>query len=259
MSNCDEVVLIGDFNLGFISWEKDTNSQYLKPSGHNNILGNIFVDFLLMNNLQQFNSVTNEDNRMLDLILSTISGTFVEESISSLSNLDPKHPALVVSFLNIKPDCLKSSPRLDYNFYKADFETICLELSNINWLELFNTCKDVNEMVAALYSTLFEIIDRHVPKRMMKNSKYPIWFSKAFIKLLSEKEKIRKRYTKYKNPRDKLEYNLLRERSHIIYDECYSRYKKTIESDIIKNPKTFWRFIKHKRGNDNSLPATMYL
>lgn len=44
-----------------------------------------------------------------------------------------------------------------------------------------------------------------------------------------------------------------------MYDKCYSDYRNNIEANIPKNPKLFWSFIKHKRGSDSSIPASMNL
>lgn len=64
---------------------------------------------------------------------------------------------------------------------------------------------------------------------------------------------------KYKNPRDRLEYELLRERSKKIIDACLQNYKKRVENNITRNPKSFWKFIKDRRGGDTTIPAEMTL
>lgn len=56
-------------------------------------------------------------------------------------------------------------------------------------------------------------------------NRFPSWFSNSLIKIISEKENKRKKYNKYKNPRDRLEYELLRERSQKQTEICLQIYK----------------------------------
>lgn len=81
------------------------------------------------------------------------------------------------------------------------------------------------------------------------------------VKLFQEKDKYRKRYRRYNNPRDKLSYEILRENCHKLVDKCYTDYKNLIETSIIerKNTKFFWTFIKDKRGGKSYLPSSMFM
>ncbi|KAF9824071.1 hypothetical protein SFRURICE_020337 [Spodoptera frugiperda] len=142
---------------------------------------------------------------------------------------------------------------------KADYEQIKTHLKNINWYDTFHECVNANERLNAFYVVLQSVIDNFVPKYTKKRSKYPAWYSDSLIRALSEKEKFRQRYRKYKNPRDKLTFELLRSRCHTLINNCYNAYKCKIENDIPKNPKAFWRYIKDKRRGESCIPADMYM
>lgn len=114
-------------------------------------------------------------------------------------------------------------------------------------------------MVSAFYDILNNIINNFVPRRKPRNPHYPIWFSRNLIKIIKEKDRIRNLYRKFRNPRDQLEYELLRERCHKLIEISYRKYCHSIESDIIKNPATFFRHIKNKRKGASKFPADMNL
>lgn len=256
----DDVMILGDFNLGFIKWARlNENKHCTIPSAYHKSLGYALIDFISLNNLYQFNDICNSENRVLDLVLSNVENVTVTSPPDLLSKLDPRHPGLLVSISHSSIEPLKPCSRSDGNFFKADYVKILLELKIIDWNHRFSQCNNVNEMVSEFYLVLNEIINKFVPKHSKLKSKYPSWFSFKLIKLLREKDKVRLKYRKYKNPRDGIVYETLRCHCHKLMKSCYSTYKQQIEDDIIKNPKAFWRYINDKRKGDSSLPSCMYM
>ncbi|VVD04665.1 unnamed protein product [Leptidea sinapis] len=67
------VYVLGDFNMSGITWLLNQNDEilnYAKPSGYENReLLCKFVDFLMLNDLKQFNFVINKQHKILDLVL----------------------------------------------------------------------------------------------------------------------------------------------------------------------------------------------
>lgn len=138
-----------------------------------------------------------------------------------LSKLDNYHPHLLITIL-IACDSLenfKPNSRQIQNFYKADYDCITSELSSIDWYDCFL---------------------RSSEKHHSQN-------------------KVGKRYLKYNNPRDKHQYNILRERCHKLISECYSKYCARTEAAISKDPRKFWQYMKDKRGGMSEFPAEMNL
>ncbi|KAF9806239.1 hypothetical protein SFRURICE_021458 [Spodoptera frugiperda] len=204
-------------------------------------------------NMRENNVEINGLPAKINLVLSNISNLTVTKPTDLLTKLDSHHPNLLVSipFSDIKQ--LKTNYRSGYNFFKADYEQIKNELKNVIGTVLFKI------VLILMKSVLRTTIDNFVPKYSKKKSKYPAWFSNVLIRTLSEKEKFRQKYRKYKNPRDRLTFELLRSRCHTLMNNCYNRYKSNIENDIPKNPKTFWRFIKDKRRGESCIPADMFM
>ncbi|CAK1585828.1 unnamed protein product [Parnassius mnemosyne] len=231
----------------------------MTPCNYCNALGYSLVDFMCINNLYQYNCISNCDGKLLDLVLSNLTNIIVRKPPEILSKLDSYHPSLLISIEYDHISFLRSKSRIDYRYFKADYKTIVQKIKNIDWLHEFSVCKDVDAMVEVFYNRLFEVIDLSVPKRKTISAKHPNWFKRSLVKLLSEKEKVRNKFHKYNNPRDNIEFQILRSRCHKLFVSCFNDFKHNAESDISKNPKHFWKYFKHKKKGELSLPSSMKL
>lgn len=133
MSHCDDVVVLGDFNLGFIQWRQEISNTV--PSNYASSLGYSLVDFLSLNNFSQLNSFVYEDGRILDLILTNLPGSSVSKPLTFLSKLDGKYPNLQLNLNYNDIQYLNSKPTNVLNFYKSDYEKIKARLDEVNWQE----------------------------------------------------------------------------------------------------------------------------
>lgn len=68
----DKIIICGDFNLPNIQWKRSNNQFALLPTDYPNSDARSvrFVDTVSFNNLAQYNSQMNQNNRVRDLILS---------------------------------------------------------------------------------------------------------------------------------------------------------------------------------------------
>lgn len=262
--NCNKVFeeidtatyIIGDFNLSFIDWTfSDAAPKTLQTISS---MEELLVDFIMLNELTQLNKVTNRNKNMLDLVLSNDSCCEVERATDVLSKIDTLHPPLLV---NITSTLHKSLPYkqniIRYNFYKADYISINKALSTVEWSACLKKLPNVNAMVDFLYDTIWKNIHEFTPIKKHKSSKYPCWFNKNLIRILKEKNNIRRRFIKYKNPLDKISLDILKKRCDRLAETCYKRYLVDTENNIASNPKAFWSLIKSKRSGKSSYPATM--
>ncbi|XP_026331678.1 uncharacterized protein LOC113239029 [Hyposmocoma kahamanoa] len=256
----ENVIICGDFNLSSIGWEPDGDGLQFLPVIHSGTIGYTFVDFMFSSGLSQMNGVRNSDGKILDLVLTNVSGITVAQSPDLLSRLDPLHPSLDIFTSFSSVDFVPSGLSECYNFGKANYENIHRLLNGIDWQEKFNQCDNVDDMTSALYAELHTTIDAHVPKKKVNESRSdPPWYTKNLKKILAEKKKLRKRHAKYNNPRDRLEYKIMRGRCHNLNKLCLAQYKSHIETKIQKQPKDFWRYVSEKRGNGTSIPSVMHL
>lgn len=246
------ICVFGDFNLGKIDWDSRDGNVSLPRTCQN------LLDFINVSQLVQYNRVKNCNGRILDLILSTVPSCSVVEANSSLTVIDKFHPALEIS-LSLVKNCNLPYNTLNHklNFYKAKYDEINNYLNEQNWTDLFKSARDVNGMLEIFYNCLHDSIRKFVPKQKSKNHRYPPWFNKALIRSLKEKNKLRLRFKKYKNPLDDIELKLISKRCEKLAMNLYNDYMRNMEKNIKDNPKFFWSYIKSKRGGSSAYPMTM--
>ncbi|KAF9806174.1 hypothetical protein SFRURICE_016373 [Spodoptera frugiperda] len=159
----NKVIVDRDFNLSSVSWPSNTNTvplSDLRPGP----LGTMLLDFVALNNLGQYNTVLNNQERILDLVLSTEAIERVRESRYVLSNIDPYHPPLEFELSCGKPTHLL--PKVcngKINFHKADYAKISSELNSVSWDREFSVLANVDDMVDLLYRRIKEAIAKHAP------------------------------------------------------------------------------------------------
>lgn len=241
----NNVIIIGDFNL----------PDYKDEDFINNIVANNALEqlkhFTDFNNLRNFNSILNFQDKTLDLVLSnTVVNVFkIDEP---LVVEDKYHPALQIN-VNVSSKKLHNMcPVIDaYNFRRANFIELYSELSNTDWSQLVN--KDVNKSVELFYNQLYKIMDNCIPKLKKSKNSYPCWFTLEMIRLSKNKKYHFKKMknqsgdilyheSTYKDMRRKLKYLIKQQKAEFIKDA---------EQNISKNINSFWSYIKSKKSTAN--------
>ncbi|XP_045448929.1 uncharacterized protein LOC123657427 [Melitaea cinxia] len=255
-----DLLILGDFNLGFINWTSDVNNPaYTSPTNYSSNLGFLLVDFLSLNNLVNYNSIKNHNGRVLDLVLANFENIKVSNSLDLLSKLDPHHPVLDIVITKNQNKVLTSKPFATHCFKKANYSAVNSALRNVDWDYELKNCPNVNIMVQKFYCIFNRTIDSTIPKFKYKNWRHPVWFTSNLQKLISEKEKIRRRVRIYSNPRDKLELSLAKNRVESLMKNCYSDYIKVTEQAISREPRKFWSYIKQRKDISTQIPSEMSL
>jgi hypothetical protein len=254
----DEFLLLGDFNTGNITWSVMGESRALVPTDPRDGKACTLSETISSCDLAQFNTIPNKNNRFLDLVLSSLSSVAVMEA-DPLCRMDSHHLAYCLQVLDLS-SCNPLKPRYKkrYNFYKCRYENLKVDLSNVDWNELFSG-SPIDDCLTKFYNKIEDIIAKNTP--LMKNSSrnnFPIWYSDTLKRCIKEKIKFHKRYKRFGNPRDYDTFALLRIRSKSLIDECYRSFLSTIEDSLTENPKIFWRYVNGRKGRD-TLPDTMTL
>lgn len=173
-SHLCESIILGDFNIGFVHWTKDSVGQ-LNVSNYSSTLGFSLVDFMSMNNLIQFNHVKNVNDRILDLVLSKFTGVSVKRSLDILSKLDSHHPASTSYYISAAL-WLLNQQFATHTSKKADYFQVNAMLGEVDWLSELSSMEDVNLIVNRFYNILQTIIESKVPKTKRRNNRCPYWF-----------------------------------------------------------------------------------
>ncbi|XP_062532999.1 uncharacterized protein LOC134201765 [Bombyx mori] len=118
----------------------------------------------------------------------------------------------------------------------------------------------VDEAVDVFYSILYRIIDQFIPVVDTSiNDAYPVWYDRALINLLREKQKAHRRWKRYKNPLDYDTFSMLRGRMNVMQNACYLKYLAHCQKTIKCNPKMLWSYVNSKRKCNTGYPGIMTL
>ncbi|CAG4957880.1 unnamed protein product [Parnassius apollo] len=178
--------------MSSITWapQPDINGQYASPSNYSNcLLKSSLIDFLTLQDLNQYNTIRNASGKILDLVLSNANINVVESQFP-IRNVDILHPPLEFFFtINVSTNFSATKNKCSHNFERADFDSIIAFLNGVDWLQTLGVLNNVNEMISKFYEILQVAIDRFVPRSCKSSKSYPIWFTPALIRLIKQKHK----------------------------------------------------------------------
>jgi len=247
------VLVIGDFNQPSVQWQISSHG-YFVPTNYNRDAVNL-INTLFYCNLQQYNMIKNENDRILDLVLcNECLVECVHQCTSPLVRVDKHHPPLELTLNVFFVKSIKDVDVYDYNFGKANYNIISDIIKQYDWENVLSL--EVNPAVDKFQEIIESIISKNVPKRSKSSKRFPSWYSIATIKVIKEKNRAHKNWKRYKNPIDYLDFNLLRGRSKFLINTDYSKYLETVESNISSDCKHLWSFLKNKK-NGSTYPNLM--
>lgn len=244
-------LLLGDFNLPQFS----SNPLSCLKCCTFNCLCNLLK-------LQQFNTIVNCDNRLLDLVAANFSSSIIVSSEEyPLVPLDQYHPALSISIsFSTCPvgSAFPSNTNNRYNFSKANFHQLYNDLRNADWSALMEF-SDVNLALESFYDTLYAILDVSVPKycTISNAAKYPAWFSSTIISNLKLKEYYRRKWKSTNKHAFYTEFKRLRSLCKDAIAAAYTSYHRRVEESLIVNPRSVFQYIHAKQGITR-LPKTLF-
>lgn len=250
----DHVYICGDFNLPGIQWISD---QYGSTAvGPITFQTECISDVCATFNLFQANNVANFKGGFLDLILTRDDALIPVLAEEVLLDCDAYHPALNF-FIPVKTEAVEF---MQYNYYcfnfsQANFVGINDYLGSIDWSEILNfDC--VNAALDVFYSVIFGALEIFVPKRVIKNRKFPLWFSNELKSLVFEKKRAHRNFKSSNLPVHYEKFVDLRKRCKILTEKCHIDYIKGLENSFISDSSEFWKYVR-KKNSSTELPKSM--
>ena len=246
-------LIIGDFNI--------PRYKECFASGNLDSFTAPMIDFLNFNNLAQCNTICNNNNRLLDLILySDIHSISVHRSASPLVTEDSHHPALDITLKSLALPA--SNMPLSTNYTKFDFKSANLndlyhEIGLISWKDLYSSY-DVDFVTEIFYNKLYTAIHKHVPIKPLnhKFQNFPIWFTISTIKLIRTKNNIARRLRKKEQAFLRQRINNLKRTIKRDIQEDYQVFISNTANEIKHNPNRLWSYVKQRR-NSSRIPSRM--
>ncbi|XP_075157713.1 uncharacterized protein LOC142230979 [Haematobia irritans] len=225
LSSSDTLIVLGDFNLPYVSWLHSSESESLIPVISNSISNN-FLHSLLNLGLFQINDIFNSHGRLLDLVFVNRTFNISLESCHALTQPEDRyHPTIIlhVAAPNLPRSRYTNSNR-EYCFAKTNYTILNSLLSAVNWDDILDS-NDITELASRFYSILQDCISKSVPRIIINDNSGPPWNTRVLSKLKNQKNKM--------------------------YNQDYlNRMKDQLRVD----PKSFYKFVNSKRQS-SGLPT----
>lgn len=256
LNNFESFLLAGDFNLPQIEWQIDgmqIKPSEAKPGSPHSCL----LNFMSSCNCTQINIYKNSNNRLLDLCITSISNSKVYSVSAPLVSVDKQHPPFYIMIpVDTIEKPLHRKPQNRYCFREADYELINTDLSIIDWNNLFIN-KTAEVCLDFFYETLFKIIRKRIPCKLINPSRFPKWFSGPLIHIFKSKNRAWVKWKKYTNESDYRIFAMYRDRFKKESKKCYNDYMCRVEDSIKDSVKYFWTYIKHRK-NQSDIPDSLH-
>ncbi|KAG5896928.1 hypothetical protein JTB14_028156 [Gonioctena quinquepunctata] len=126
---------------------------------------------------QQNNSITNINNRKLDLVITNCKDCIVSECDQPLVNIDAHYPALSIS-LNCRTPHINNfsinaaDANKQFDFRKANFPVMYALIRTTDWRDVAES-SDVDSAYALLYQKSHSIFSQTAPLKTMRIRQFP--------------------------------------------------------------------------------------
>lgn len=252
-------LILGDFNAPGINWD---NLHISNTNFYISQKCNMLINFTTFLGLTQHNATHNHLGNTLDLCFSDMDELSVTKSELPMVPLDKHHPALNVTYRVISGlKCPTSDDRPSekmYNFAAGDYVGLYRYFSDVNWCSIMEShC--VNNQVENFTRIIRDGMDTYIPlKKKCQKHKFPHWFSAELRSLLKRKSFAHRKWKKSGLPKWELEFKCRRSECKTILNRDRLKHRKTVESDLTRNPKKFWQYVS-SRSSKADRPKSIVL
>ena len=230
--------MMGDFNINLLNFE-----THLPTDDFMNTLGSYFF----LPQILQPTRVTDYSATLIDNIFFkalehySVSGNIVHNLTDHFPNF------LIINKFSHLPSKTKIYKR-DYSHFNDS--ALVDEIRFIDWSTVLSDSHDVNALFNSFYLKLSNIVDKHVPLKMMQKKEIKFmskpWITPAIKISIDRKKKLYKKYLKTRSPylhskfklyRNKLNH-LLRISKRMYYNDFFNN------NNNINNIKNTWKGIR---------------
>ena len=242
ISNSNETIIFGDFNLPVHSW----GSQLTSHSGH------ALYDCLLESALTQHVNKPTREDKILDLIFST-NETLINNVIVGPEFSTSDHR--IVKFdIDLKVYNDNTSEELVYVYSKGNYDRLRTILSEIDWNQLLQS-NDINSSWNKFTERLNKAIKLCIPvcKRRPCHNTKPKWWNNQIKSSLSDKKRAYRQYQRTRLMNDKAVFCRLRRETNKLIKQSKKKVEMDIANKIKSNPKDFYKYVRQKKVVTSSI------
>lgn len=237
------ILIAGDLNQPNTNWNNDTdfevsiNSRYLMD----------LADFF---QLTQINKVLNARGVLLDLVFSSNPELRVSTTDDPLVTLDVAHPALVIDIWDHQT--LNRTPRVFVpDVKRCNLDRVFAWMQRQPYPET-SSLHGIEDSFVRFCEELREIIISNCPLKPVGKPQFPCWFSKELKSLVKRKKLFHKKFKTSHNLVDLEKFREIRGQCKRLARVCHSNYIASIDQQLIRDPKSFWKHVSGLRKSDSS-------
>ncbi|XP_075151191.1 uncharacterized protein LOC142225299 [Haematobia irritans] len=145
---------------------------------------------------------------------------------------------------------------LAYQFYSMELEIMSRNIER-TMSHLFELDKCVSSCYTLFLGKLKDIINLHIPRLKHCNHKLP-WYTNGLKKLKNLRNKFHKIHKSTNSAESKRLHEHYSREFLFLNKFLYKQYISDYEGKIKSNPKSFWQFIKCKKGHSD-FPSSMHM
>ena len=246
-----KIFILGDFNLSSVSWPYDCEAHI------SNTTERLFVDtFNDLGLTQCIHQATHSKGKVLDLLLTSDTQLVDNICVLDLNSVCKSDHAPITFEVKTKVKRKKPTKRKCYNFKRANWEALNIDLQNVSWDAMLDQVEP--EIAWTRFKVkLFECVDRHIPKITIKSEFQPPWFDSELFHACQAKEAARLKFKRTKAKLDELNFsNARRQFKSLSSQKMRENMYNTDDPALIT--KKFWSHYKFA-NNSHRIPERMYL
>jgi hypothetical protein len=245
-----EIILAGDFNLPNTDWCS------MEMSNNFDIRSKYISDLATAMGLKQCNMISNQRGVVLDLVLTSIQGAYVQPALDAVLKEDIHHPALEICFLTEQPKISEHGKwSLDLN--KCNLEAVFSWIQNTQY-PVYEDDEDVEDAFVTFCNGLEKVITSNSPLKYIGTANFPRWYSAELKHLIVKKKIFHKTFKLTHTHEDYLRFSGIRRRCNVLAKQCYETYIDNLNSAIPNNIRVFWGHVNSQRKR-SSFPPRMHL
>ena len=257
-----QALLFGDYNQSGLRWFVSNNGLPRIDTISSQMPGYCcaLLDGLSLHGMTQINTITNRDERMLDLVFANelaLTNCAVSIPCEPIVALDSVHPAIAVSLFLPEPVVyVQPLENRVLNFRRADYFALSAALSDINWNDLLARSINIDDAVSSFCNAVHDVITLVVPE--CEPPRKPPWSNARLRTLKRLRSSSLRKYCCHRSPYYKNVFRNASSQYRNYNRHLYNRYVARIQENLRRNPKRFWSFVNEKR-KENGLPSSMFL
>ena len=240
--------IVGDMNLQSVNWHTNSSNNNLQSS-YVSLFADIGVSQLIFES-------THRSGNILDILL-----TDTADLVDNIA----VHPHGCFTYSDHSPltfgirTFIKrqiARKRCIYNFKKADWKSLNIDLSRVDWHFILNNSEP--DIGWDIFKNKFaSLCDKHIPKIRIKESFQPPWFDSDVFRLNKKKEHFRKLFKETENTLYYKKYSSLRKELKSLIK---TKMRSNFDDDFCPNTitKKFWSSIK-SISKSTRIPDKMHL